>query len=160
VSTFVLVVMEQGSQWPAHLDAATDNCVVLQQDPRETHAALLRRTQDHLRRLERVGDSIEMAVLSCNDDARPGAFEDRALLARALLAAVLQSGNGRLELLARSNAPDRAKLSLVGLAGTLTEALAGTTASVSARFARPSRGGRRHAGPRRSDHGRPSTAAV
>lgn len=33
VSSVVLVVMEQGSPWPAHLDAAADNCVILQQDP-------------------------------------------------------------------------------------------------------------------------------
>jgi hypothetical protein len=102
--------MEPGSQWPAHLDAAAENCVVLQQDIHETHAALLRRTQDCLQRIERAGDLVGTAVLSCSDDARPGVLEDRTPLSRALLAAVLRSGNGRLELLARSTAPDRAKL--------------------------------------------------
>lgn len=67
----------------------------------------------------------------------------------ALLAAVLRGGNGRLEPLARSAAPDRVNLSPVDLAGTLTERLAGTSASVSARFAGSSRSGRRHAGSRR-----------
>lgn len=79
-------------------------------------------------------------------------LEDRAPLARALLAEVLRGGDdGRLELLARSAAPNRVKLSLVGLAGTLTEALAGTSVSVSARFVESPRSGRSNAGTRRAD---------
>lgn len=53
----------------------------------------------------------------------------------ALLASTLREADGRLDLVARSSAPDRAKQSLVALAGMLTEALAGTSASVSVRFA-------------------------
>ena len=150
VSTFVLVVLEQGSPWPAHLDAAADNFVILQQAPQERRAALLRPSQDSIRRIERAGDSVGTAVLSCNDDASPGVLEDRAPLARALLAAILRGGNGRLELLARFAAPNRVKLSLVGLAGTLTEPLAGTSVAVSARFVESSRGGRRNARSRRA----------
>jgi hypothetical protein len=101
----VLVVMEHGSEWPAHV--------------------------------EQVGNAVETAVLSCSDDAHFRGLEGRVPLAKALVATVLRRQNGRLELVARAKAPDRTKHSLIALAGTLTESLIGTSASVSTRFAEP-----------------------
>jgi hypothetical protein len=138
METFVLVVMEHASEWPAHVSGGTAGCVVLQQESGESHGALLRRTYDRVRAIERVGGAVEVAVMSCNDDASVSALEGRVPLARALLATVLREGKGRLDLVARSDAPNRTRLSLVALAGTLTEALVGTSASVSARFTGPS----------------------
>lgn len=135
MEAFVLVVMEHASEWPAPVNGGAAGCVVLRQEPNETDGALLRRTYERVRAIERLGGSIEVAVLSCNDDPSVGALEGRVPLARALLATVLRRSSGRLELMARSSAPDRTRQSLMALAGTLTEALAGTSASVSARFA-------------------------
>ncbi len=77
---------------------------------------------------------MHQAVLSCSDDGSLRAVEGRVPLARALLASVLRDDGGRLDLVARASAPMRTKQSLFALAGALTESLAGTSASVSARF--------------------------
>lgn len=95
---------------------------------------LLRRVYDCVRVIEASGAAVETAVLCCNDEANVRALEGRVPLARALLATILRNGNGRLELVARAAAKERVKDSVMALAGTLTEALAATTASVSARF--------------------------
>jgi len=150
MDTFVLVVMEHASAWPAHIPGPEAGCVALQQGSREGHGELLRRTYERARALEQAGAAIEVAVLSCSDDPSIGALERRVPLARALLATVLRRGDGRLDLVARWGAPDRAKQSLVALAGMLIEALVGTSASVSARFTGPASRGAA-AGSRRRD---------
>lgn len=143
----VLVVMENGSEWPVHLAGTAAGCVVLRQETGEDEGALLRRTYDRVRAIERSGRRVCRAVLSCSDDGRPAALEARVPLARALLATVLRAGgDGRMDLVGRSKARPRVRSSLVALAGTLTEALAGTTATVSLRFADgPSEAGRQAA---------------
>lgn len=130
----VLVVMERASTWPSSLPHWCKNCVALQQEPSEAYRDLLRRTHDGVRTIERAGGHIELAVLSCNDDASAAALEGRIPVARTLLATVLHAASGKLLLLGRASAPDRLRHSLVALAGTLTEALAGSSASVSALF--------------------------
>jgi len=128
------VVMERGSTWPAHLHQSAVGCVALSQGPNEHHGELLRRTRDRVRAVDQTGREIELAVLSCNDDATDSALEERVPLARALLATVLRADRGRLLLLARPSAPPSLRHSLLGLVGTLTEVLAGTSASVSVLF--------------------------
>ena len=154
VETFVLVVMEHGSAWPLQVGAGAAGCVALGQEPHETHGELLRRAYGRIRAIERRGGAIEVAVLSCNDDPSTGALAGRVPLARALLATVLHTGQGRLDLVARSSAPNRTKQSLVALAGTLTEVLVGTSASVSARFTGPPSVESTHVRPRRTVHER------
>ena len=128
-----LVVMEFGSDWPKQLQPSS-GCVVLSQERNEPHSELLRRTYVRIRAIEQAGGIVTLAVLSCNNDVARRALEARVPLARALLATVLRANEGRLVLLGRSSAPDRTRHSLMALAGTLTEALTGTSASVSAQF--------------------------
>lgn len=134
METFVLVIMEHASAWPAHVTGGVAGCVVLVQDPNEAQCELLRRTYERVGAIERGGGIVKLAVLACNDDPSVRALEARVPLARTLLATVLHGKQGRLDLVARPSAPDRTKLSLVALAGTLTEGLEGTSASVSAWF--------------------------
>jgi len=135
MDNFVLVVMEHASEWPSHVNGGTAGCVALRQEPAESRGELLRRTYKHIRAIERIGGAVELAVLSCDDDPNIDVLEGRVPLARALLATVLRAGEGRLDLVAPSGVSGRTRHSLMALAGTLTEALAGTSASVSARFA-------------------------
>jgi hypothetical protein len=134
VEPFVLVVMEHGSEWPAHVNGGIAGCIALRQESNEDLGGLLRRTYDRVHAIERLGGTVKWAVLSCNTDPSRGALEGRVPLARALLATVLRAGDGRLELLARSSASERTRQSLVGLAGALTLGLVGSSASVSACF--------------------------
>lgn len=135
MDSFVLVVMEHTSEWPAGVRSGTAGCVALRQEPNESLPDLLRRTHSHIRAIELVGGTVHQAVLSCSDDESVRVAEDSVPLARALLASVLRDDQGRLDLIARAGAPARTKQSLVALAGTLTESLMGTSASISARFA-------------------------
>lgn len=134
VETFVLVVMEHASEWPAHVTGGVAGCIALVQEPNELRSELLRRTYERVRTIERAGGVVEVAVLTCSDDPSVRTLEGRVPLARTLLSTVLHAQEGRLDLVARASAPDRTKQSLVALAGTLTEALVGKSASVSARF--------------------------
>lgn len=135
MDSFVLVVMEHASAWPAGVRSGSAGCVALRQEPNESLPDLLRRTYSHIRAIELVGGTVHQAVLSCCDDDSVRTTEDRLPLARALLASVLREDHGHLDLVARAGASARTKQSLVALAGTLTESLMGTSASISARFA-------------------------
>lgn len=134
METFVLVVMEHASEWPAHVTGRAEGCVALVQEPDEPAGDLLRRTYERVRKIESAGGVVELAVLACNDDPSVRARERRVPLARTLLATVRHVQRGRLDLVARASAPDRTKQSLEALAATLGESLAGKWASVSTRF--------------------------
>ena len=132
---FTLVVMECGSDWPARMPPTSNShCVVLSQERNEPQSALLRRTYDRIRAIELGGGIITLAILSCNNDTGRRALEARVPLARALLATIIRADEARLLLVAGSSAPDRTRYSLTALAGTLTGALVGSSASVSALF--------------------------
>lgn len=132
-----LVVMERGSNWPSRLHRNTAGCVALTQARSELHSELLRRTCDRVRAIERTGQPVALAVLSCNDDATDATLEERGPLARALLGAVLHAEKGRLLLVGRLTASSSLRDALLGLAGTLCEAIAGTSVSVSVLFDGP-----------------------
>lgn len=134
VEPYTLVVMEHGSEWPAHIKRTTERCLPLWQEPNEGHLDLLRRTYGRLQSIERNHGTLGVAVLSCRDDASRATLDVRIPLARALLAAVRGSGSGRLDVVARASAPARAKQSLLALAGVLAEALIGSSASLSIKF--------------------------
>lgn len=136
-----LVVLERGSNWPAHVHRSTAGCVALVQEANEAHRELLRRTCNRVQAIERTGQSVGLAVLSCNDDTTGGGLEERVPLAWALLRAVLPADKGRLLLLGPRTASATLRVALLGLAGTLTEALAGSSASVSVLLDDPRRAG-------------------
>ncbi|HSY21065.1 MAG TPA: hypothetical protein VK841_03070 [Polyangiaceae bacterium] len=122
------VVMERWSSWPADLHRSAVGCVALRQDESELRADLLLRTRNRIRGMERTGHPPGLAVLSCNEDATDAAFNERLLLGRALLGAVLQADKGCLLLLGRrTRAPCG---DLFALAGLLSEGLVGSSAFV------------------------------
>ena len=131
----VLVVMELGSEWPAHIDDLT-SVVGLGPDG----ADVLQRTQAKLSALGRAGQGVRVAVLACNAATDAAAVVHRATLARALLCAVSHGVHGRLILSARDEASPVLRRALLSLAGQLADVLHGTTASVQLWFTEPSRG--------------------
>jgi hypothetical protein len=100
-----LVVMEPGSEWQDELD-------------------ILRRGQQ----------SVRVAVLACNGDTDAEVERYRAKIARTLMTAVTGTTFGRLVLSASRGASLPVRQELLALAGTLTDQLRGTSATVSLRF--------------------------
>jgi hypothetical protein len=133
--TVSLIVMEPGSEWPGHLGDHS-NLVAFSQNGER----LLQRTQEELLALRRGQQNVRVAVLACNGTTDGGADGYRAKIARTLLAAVKDTTFGRLVLSASGGASLRLRQELFALAGTLSEQLRGTTATVSLRFPEASRG--------------------
>src|SRR5262249_30608249 len=127
-----VVVVESGGMSPSL--ARSGDAVTLRAEPHAAPGDLLRRTLGTVGTLERTGQSVALAILGCNDDVSALGLERRGGMARALMAAVLHTDGGRLVLVARRDAPPKVRQGLLALAGTLTEGLAGTTASVSVVF--------------------------
>jgi hypothetical protein len=132
-----LVVMEPGSEWPGHLGDHSN--VVAFTQKREK---LLQRTQEELDTLRRSQQSVRVAVLACNGATDGGDDGYRAQIARTLLAAVKDTSFGRL-VLSGGESP-RLRQELFALAGTLSEQLRGTTATMSLRFSEASRRKKHH----------------
>ncbi len=130
-----MVVLEPGSEWPAHIDGLTS---VVGLGP--VGDDLLQRTREELAALHRRNQGVRVAVLACNAATSGEAVGHRAALARALLGAVAQTIHGRLVLSAKDRAPPPLRRALLALAGELTDELVGTTASVSLWFTEPSQG--------------------
>ena len=133
VARTALVVMERGGDWPARVHRGLD-LVALQQENDERQDLFLRRTFDRVTAIEENGGRIYRAALSCNDDLSRATLENRALIARVLLAAVLRVDRGRLFLVGSAASASSLRHALLVLADTLTSALIGTSACVSARF--------------------------
>jgi hypothetical protein len=130
-----LVVMEPGSEWPGHVGDSS-NLVAFSQKGEK----LLQRTHEKLETLRRGRQSVRVAVLACNGEADGEVDGYRAKIACTLLAAVTGTTCGRLVLSVSSGASLRVRQELLALAGTLSEHLRGTTATVSLRFTEAPRG--------------------
>jgi|SRR5580658_5167379 hypothetical protein len=130
-----LVVMEPGSAWPGHVGDHS-NLVAFSQKGEK----LLQRTQEKLDTLRRGQQNVRVAVLACNEETEGAVDGYRAKIARTLLAAVKDATFGRLVLSASGGASLRLRQELFALAGTLSEQLRGTSATVSLRFPEASRG--------------------
>jgi hypothetical protein len=124
-----LVVMEPGSDWPGHV-GNSETLVALRSEQ-----DMLVSTREKLASLRRGRQDVSVAVLACNgaiDDATAGR---RAQVAGELLASVSRAWRGRLVLTAsagRASAPIRQHL--LSLAGTLSDNLRGTSATVTLKF--------------------------
>jgi hypothetical protein len=123
-----LVVMEPGSLWPGHMGDLA-GVVAFSQGGEE----LLRRTREELEALRHREQHVRVAVLACNAAADGRTVRRRTEVARALLAAVRDSGFGRLILSASSRASLRLREELAALAGVLGEP-PDTSATVSLMF--------------------------
>jgi hypothetical protein len=134
MSTVSLVVMEPGSEWPGHVGQCS-NLVAFSQKGEK----LLQRTREELAALHRDQQRVRVAVLACNGETDGEADGYRAQVALTLLGAVTSTTLGRLVLSASGSASLRMRHELLGLAGTLSERLRGTTATVLLRFNQASR---------------------
>lgn len=128
-----LVVLERGSAWPAIPQDGLD-LVALQQEEEETSDAFVARALEAVRNVARRGGTIRHAVLSSSDASSLEAHATRLELARALLRAVLPVVQGRLLLVGRATASSPARVDLLAIADELTEALQGTSATISTLF--------------------------
>jgi hypothetical protein len=129
MSMLSLVVMEPGSEWPGHIGQRSNLLAFSQKGEK-----LLQRTRDELEMLRRDQQTVRVAVLACNRETDGEADSYRAQVARTLLSAVKGTTLGRLVLSASGSSPARVRQELLALAGTLSEQLRGTTATVSLRF--------------------------
>jgi hypothetical protein len=130
-----LVVMEPGSEWPRHVGHHS-NLVAFSHKGEK----LLQRTREELDALRRSRQNVRVAVLACNGETSGEADSCRAQIARTLLAAVMGTTFGHLVLSAGGSAALRVRQELIALAGTLSEQLRGTSATVSLRFTEASYG--------------------
>lgn len=124
-----LIVMEPGSEWPGVAASTLD--VVALREREEQLASTTREKVDALRRSKR---EVRVAVLACNASEDPEATARRLRIAGALLKAVAPSGGGRLVLHASGGASAPLRRQLMSLTGALSEALPGTSATVSLKF--------------------------
>jgi hypothetical protein len=129
MAAVALVVMEPGSQWPGHVGDG-ETLVALR-----TGEDMLQSTHDKLASLARARQSVRVAVLACNG-ATDGATEQRrAGVAGKLLASVSQTARGRLVLTASAGRESTlVRHRLLSLAGTLSDQLRGTSASLTLKF--------------------------
>jgi hypothetical protein len=129
MTSTTIVVMEPGSDWPGHIGSST-HIVAFSQGAED----LCRRTCETLDAIDRDRTNVRMAVLACNESTGGTIACDRALIARALLAAVRRTSHGRLVLSTNGRAPQRLLHDLLALADALTSEARGTTATVFLRF--------------------------
>lgn len=135
MSMVSLVVMEPGSEWPGHV-GQNSNLVAFSQKGEK----LLQRTREELEALRRDQHNVRVAVLACNGEIDGEANGYRVQVAHTLLGAVTGTTFGRLVLSAGGGASLLVRQELLALAGILSEQLRGTTATVSLRFTKTSRG--------------------
>jgi hypothetical protein len=110
-----VIVMEPGSAWPGHVIGSENLVTVGHYD----EAGLLSRTRQKLDLLQRRGQRVRVAVLSCNAAMDVASVAGRVDLARALLGAVAYAHFGRL-VLAADRPPMQMRYQLVALAGALS----------------------------------------
>jgi hypothetical protein len=130
MATVSLIVMEQNSEWPGHV-GDSEHLVAVGGDE-----GLLERTQQRLAALRRRGERVRVAVLACGDATDVVSMARRAEVVHELLGAVTSVGFGRLVLSSGDRASVELRAELLSLAGTLSQRLDGTSATVSVRFGR------------------------
>ena len=124
-----LVVMEPGSDWPGHV-GESETLVALR-----SGQDMVRCTRERLASLQRQREEVRVAVLACNGATDAATAGRRADVARELLSCVSRTWRGRLVLTAsagRASGPFRHHM--LSLAGTLSDQLPGTSATVTLRF--------------------------
>jgi hypothetical protein len=132
MGTVSLIVMEQGSEWPGRV-GDSENVVAVGHDGK----GALQRTRWSVDSLRRHGHQVRVAVLACNEATDASSVACRAELAHELLAAVAAGGFGRLVLTATDHASMKLRGELLSLAGTLSDRLRGTSATISVKFGAP-----------------------
>jgi hypothetical protein len=130
-----LVVMEPGSEWPGHV-GESETLVALR-----SGLDMVRGTRERLAALQRQRAEVRVAVLACNGATDAATAGRRADVARELLSCVSRTWRGRLVLTAPAGrASGLFRHHMLSLAGTLSDHLPGTSATVTLRFTDPDDG--------------------
>lgn len=124
-----LIVVEQGSEWPGHVEDC-ENVLVVGCD----EEGLLQRTRQGLDSLRRRGHYLRVAVLACNEATDTASAAHRAEVANELLTALSAVGFGRHLLTARDRASMQLRRELLSLSDALHKRLKGSSATVSVKF--------------------------
>ena len=124
-----LVVMEPGSEWPGHV-GESETLVALRSEQ-----DMVGSTQEKLAALRRGRQDISVAVLACNGATDAATMDRRARVAGDLLESVSRAWRGRLVLTASAGrASGSLRQHLLLLAGTLSDRLRGTSATLTLKF--------------------------
>jgi hypothetical protein len=124
------VVMEPGAEWPSWV-VREDVDVVAVRGPGPDGGTLTRAVGD---RVARVGRPLSLAVLACNAQTDDEATARRVAITRMLLPAVLEVERGHLIINAAGRSSSALRHQLIGLTGTISEGLHGSSSCVSLRF--------------------------
>ena len=139
---FVMVVLEDGGEWPRWLpvleDAAHESRVV-RQDEGETFADLAARVRVALDRLARDGHPVDLSVVACSERADAAALAGRRAIAQHALSWMARGGRGSLLFTESLRQSGPARHALSALAADLESEWEDLGLHVSVRFGEPSR---------------------
>ncbi len=132
-----LVVMEAGARWPSYsrdFQTRVSSAVVESQPPSESLDEFSGRVIERLRRLRERGFNIPVAVFSTSARVDAEASAARERVARAIVEALSQQGNGELLIVTDEALELEARHELVVFAGALCNEFRSAEVNVRVRF--------------------------
>jgi|ERR1041385_5723905 hypothetical protein len=141
ISESVLVVVEDGAEWPAWLKSLEGGAgpMLYHQDEGEPLAQFSDRVNVQLQTLAGRDTNVEMAVIASNERCDDHALDTRRSIASAILSFMARHGGGRLLFTESLRQGGRSRAALSGLAADLAGEWEGAGVTVSVRFGDPSR---------------------
>jgi len=141
ISESVLVVVEEGAEWPGWLKSLEEGAgpMVFHQDEGEKLVRFSDRVNGQLSALVGRDRNVEMAVIASNERSDDPALEARRSIATALLSFMAHHGGGRLLFTEGLRQCGRSRAALSALAAELAGEWEGAGVTVSVRFGDPSR---------------------
>jgi hypothetical protein len=141
ISESVLVVVEDGAEWPCWLKSleAGAGPMVYHQDEGEALPHFADRVSRQLEALIGRDQNVEMAVIASNERCDDHALDARRSIASAILSFMARHGTGRLLFTEGFRQGGRSRAALSALAADLAGEWEGAGVTVSVRFGDPSR---------------------
>lgn len=141
ISESVLVVVEDGAEWPAWLKSleAGAGPMLYHQGEGEPLAEFSERVNAQLATLTGRDRTVEMAVIASNERCDDTALDTRRSIASAILSFMAHHGGGRLLFTESLRQGGRSRAALSALASDLAGDWEGAGVTVSVRFGDPSR---------------------
>lgn len=141
ISESVLVVVEDGAEWPGWLKSleAGAGPMVYHQDEGEALTHFADRVSGQLATLVGREGNVEMAVIASNERCDDHALDARRAIANAILGFMAQHGSGRLLFTEGFRQGGRSRAALSALAADLAGEWEGAGVTVSVRFGDPSK---------------------
>jgi hypothetical protein len=141
ISESVLVVVEDGAEWPGWLKSLESGAgpMVYHQDEGEALARFADRVGGQLAALVGRDQNVEMAVIASNERCDDAALDARRSIASTILSLMAQHGTGRLLFTEGLRQGGRSRAALSALAADLAGEWEGAGVTVSVRFGDPSK---------------------